>query len=77
MEQTNAAKLYTAVQKQQALNEQKQAAENVQTFIEMAEQRGYHYTAEEIVRELSNLSPEELAALQNPGVGPRHHLLPR
>ncbi|KOR35489.1 MULTISPECIES: Nif11-like leader peptide family natural product precursor [Planktothricoides] len=77
MEQTNAAKLYTAVQEQQALSEQKEAAENIQAFIEMAEQRGYHYTEEEIKSELSHLSEEELASLQNPGVGPRHHLLPR
>lgn len=77
MNQQNAAKLYTAIQEQQALTEQKQAEEKITNFLEMAEKRGYHYTEEEIKTELSHLSAEELASLINPGVSPRNHLLPR
>ncbi len=77
MNQNNAAKLYTAIQKQQALTEQKQAEAKIKNFIEMAEKRGYHYTEEEMKTELSQLSAEELASLINPGVSPRNHLLPR
>ncbi len=77
MNQQNAAKLYTAILAQQAVTEQKQAEEKIKNFLEMAEKRGYHYTEEEIKAELSQLSAEELASLINPGVGPRHHLLPR
>lgn len=77
MNQQNAAKLYTAIQEQQTLTEQKQAEEKIKNFLAMAEKRGYHYTEAEIKTELSHLSAEELASLINPGVGPRHHLLPR
>ncbi len=77
MNQQNAAKLYTAIQEQQTLTEQKQAEEKIKNFLEMAEKRGYHYTEEEIKTELGHLSAEELASLINPGVGPRNHLLPR
>jgi len=76
MKQTNAAKLYTAVQQQQELTEKK-AEQNIENLIAMAEDRGYHYSKQEIEQELSHLSEEELASLINPGVGPRHHILAR
>jgi hypothetical protein len=77
MKPTNAAKFYTAMQKEQALMEKKQAEKNIVKFLELAKERGYDYTEKEIRRELRHLSEEELASLLNPGVGPRHHLLAR
>ena len=77
MNSTNAAKLYTAVQKQQALSEKKRAEKNLDNLVQMAEKRGYNYTQQQIKQELSQLTQEELASLMNPGVGPRQHLFAR
>lgn len=79
MKKTNAAKLYTAVQKEQELIEKRRAEEkeNIENLKKIAEERGYEYSIKEIQEELSHLSEEEIASLINPGVGPRHHILAR
>ena len=73
----NAACLLKAILEQEAVEEKKQAVENVEKLIKMAAKRGYSFTAEQIKNEISKLSLEELACMLNPGVGPRHHILAR
>ncbi|MEB3827153.1 Nif11-like leader peptide family natural product precursor [Phormidium sp. CCY1219] len=77
MTQKNAAQLFKAVKQDMALKEQLQAANNLSRFRELAEARGYRFTDEELQREISQLSEEELASVMNPGIAPRHHILHR
>ena len=77
MAHESAASFFKAVQKDQALQQKFKAITDPQTFVEMAEQRGYSFTTEELEAMIGELSPEEVAAVINPGIGPRRHLLPR
>lgn len=77
MTQQNAARLFKAVQQERALQEKLKAAADPEAFIKIAQEHGYHFSAEELEAALSQLSEEELAAIVNPGVAPRHHIDPR
>ncbi|MBD2667468.1 hypothetical protein B6N60_02329 [Richelia sinica FACHB-800] len=77
MDKNNAAKLFQAVKQDQILKERLKAATNPEAFIQVANLAGYNFTVEELETELSKLSAEELAAIINPGVGPRLHIVPR
>jgi len=75
--QKNAAQLLKAVKQDQALKERLKAASNPKAFIQIAQERGYDFTLEELENELSKLSDAELAAIVNPGMSPRYHIHPR
>lgn len=77
MAQENAAKFFKHVMEDEALQARLKAATEPETFIQIAEKRGYRFTEAELNREIEKLSPEELAAVINPGVGPRRHIVPR
>ncbi|WP_315791486.1 Nif11-like leader peptide family natural product precursor [Fischerella sp. JS2] len=77
MSQKHAAQLFKAVKQDQVLKERLKAASDPEGFIKIAQERGYHFTIEELETELSKLSSEELAAIVNPGVAPRLHIYPR
>ncbi len=77
MGQKNAAQLFKAVKQDNALQEKLKAATDPDAFIQIAQERGYHFTPEELQAEIDKLSEEELAAVINPGIAPRHHILPR
>lgn len=77
MTQQNAARLFEAVKRDQALQEKLKATANPEAFIKIARERGYEFTAEELDREIDKLSEEDLAAIVNPGWGTRRHLNPR
>jgi predicted ribosomally synthesized peptide with nif11-like leader len=77
MAQECAARFFKAVQEDQALQQKFKAITNPETFVNMAAERGYNFTTDELEAELEKLSKEELAAVINPGVGPRRHLVPR
>ena len=77
MAQENAAKFFKHVMADEALQAKLKATTEPETFIEIAKKRGYQFTEAELNREIDNLSPEELAAVINPGVGPRRHIVPR
>lgn len=77
MGQKNAAQLFKAVKQDNALQEKLKAATDPAAFIQIAQERGYHFTPEELQAEIDKLSEEELAAVINPGIAPRHHILPR
>jgi predicted ribosomally synthesized peptide with nif11-like leader len=77
MTQQNAAQLLKAVKENQALKERLKATENPEAFIKIAQESGYDFSKEELEREISKLSDEDLAAIVNPGWGTRRHIHPR
>ncbi|MEH2072649.1 MAG: Nif11-like leader peptide family natural product precursor [Nostoc sp.] len=77
MTQQNAARLFEAVKRDQALQERLKATANPEAFIKIARERGYEFTVEELNTQIDKLSEEDLAAIVNPGWGTRHHLNPR
>ncbi|MFN6562108.1 MAG: Nif11-like leader peptide family natural product precursor [Nostoc sp. ChiSLP01] len=77
MTQQNAARLFEAVKRDQALQEKLKATANPEAFIKIAHERGYEFTPEELDREIDKLSEEDLANIVNPGWGTRRHLNPR
>lgn len=77
MPQENAARLFQAVKKDQALQEKLKATANPEAFIKIAREGGYEFTVEELDSEIDKLSEEDLAAIVNPGWGNRRHINPR
>lgn len=77
MSQRHAAEFFKAVQNDQNLKTRLQATSDPQTFIKIAADRGYSFTETEMDSFLDRLSPSELAALFNPGIGSRQRLIPR
>lgn len=77
MAQNTAARFLKAVQQDHALQERLKATSDPETFIQIAAQRGYKFTIEDLDTAIKKLSPEEVAAVINPGVSPRRHIMPR
>jgi predicted ribosomally synthesized peptide with nif11-like leader len=77
MTQQNAAHFLQAVKENQALKERLNAIENPEAFIKIAQESGYDFSMEELEREISQLSDEDLAGIVNPGWGTRRHIHPR
>jgi predicted ribosomally synthesized peptide with nif11-like leader len=77
MTQDCAARFFKAIQQDEALKAKLQATTNPETFVRIAADRGYLFSVEELEAQISKLSPQEVAAMINPGVGPRMHLVPR
>ena len=77
MSQHRAAEFFKAVKKNQALQSRLQATRDPIAFIQIAADRGYHFTENELESALDQLSKAELAAFFNPGVGGRERLVPR
>jgi predicted ribosomally synthesized peptide with nif11-like leader len=77
MTQQNAAELFKAVKQDQALQQRLKATADPDAFIKIAKEQGYDFTADELDAEIDKLSAEDLAAIVNPGWGPRRHINPR
>jgi predicted ribosomally synthesized peptide with nif11-like leader len=77
MAQENAARFFKAVRQDEALKAKIKAATEPETFIKIAQERGYNFTVAELDQEISKLSHEEFSAVINPGISPRRHLTPR
>jgi predicted ribosomally synthesized peptide with nif11-like leader len=77
MAQDNAARLFKAVQQAQASQERQRAISSPETFVQLAANSGYLFTVADLQTQISQLSDEEIAAIFNPGLGPRRHLTPR
>ena len=71
------AKFIEVTKQDRSLMERLKAATTLDNCVNIAEEYGYTFTAEELEAILSKLSPEELASLVNPGVGTRLHIEPR
>ncbi|HEY9748142.1 MAG TPA: Nif11-like leader peptide family RiPP precursor [Allocoleopsis sp.] len=72
-----AAQFFKAAKQDQALQNKLKATSDPKAFIEIAAQNGYQFTVEDLNTAIERLSEAEVAAMINPGVGPRHHILPR
>jgi len=77
MAQEHAARFFKAVQQDEALKQKLKATTDPETFIKIAAQRGYNFTTEELDTAIGKLSEEEFAAVINPGIAPRRHIMPR
>lgn len=77
MAQENAARFFKAIRLDEALQAKLKATTDPETFIKIAESRGYQFTVKELETEISKLSAEEMAAVINPGIAPRRHIVPR
>ncbi len=77
MAQDNAARLFKAVQQAQASQERQKAISNPEAFVHLAANSGYSFTVTDLETQINQLSDEEIAAIFNPGLGPRRHLTPR
>lgn len=77
MAQENAARFFKAIRQDEALQAKLKATTDPETFIKIAESRGYQFTVKELETEISKLSAEEMAAVINPGIAPRRHIVPR
>lgn len=72
-----AAQFFKAAKQDQALQDKLKATSDPKAFIEIAAQSGYQFTVEDLNTAIEQLSEAEVAAMINPGVGPRQHILPR
>ena len=77
MTQENAARFFKAIHQDEALKARLKATDDPDTFIKIASESGYNFTVAELDKEVSKLSDEEFAAVINPGVTPRRHIMPR
>jgi len=77
MSQESAARFFKAIQKDDALKAKLKATDDPKTFVNIAAERGYNFTVEQLQAEIEKLSHEEMAAVINPGIGPRRHIVPR
>ncbi len=77
MTQENAARFFKSVQQDQGLKAKLKATDDPETFLQIAEGRGYQFTLADLDAVISNLSHEEMASVINPGISPRRHLTPR
>jgi hypothetical protein len=73
----NAAKLFKNLQLEQDLQLRKKALENPTAFVRLAENQGYRLNPKSLADEIKALSAEAIAAIWNPGIGPRQHLIRR
>ena len=77
MAQEHAARFFKAVLQDEALQAKLKATTEPETFIQIASERGYKFTVAELDAQISKLTPEEMAAVINPGISPRRRLMPR
>lgn len=77
MTQEHAARFFKAVGQDEALKARLKATTEPESFIKIAEERGYHFSVAELDKEISKLSEEEFASVINPGISPRRHIVPR
>lgn len=77
MAQENAARFFKAIHQDDELQAKLKATTDPESFIKIAESRGYQFSVKELETEIGKLSAEEMAAVINPGIAPRLHIVPR
>ena len=77
MAEENAARMYHKIEEAYAREERRKALSDPEAFIKLAAARGYAFTVKDLEAQLNQLSDENVAAIFNPGIPPRHHLFPR
>lgn len=76
MSQINAAEFVKNAKQNVDLREQLKKAMSLDHCVEIADQKGFDFTSAELQTEFSQLSPEEVAEIINPGIYPRQHINP-
>jgi hypothetical protein len=75
--QVNAARLHKDINAEQDRQLRLQALQDPQTFMSLAEQQGYRLNSNNLAEEVAKLSSPMIAAIWNPGIGDRRHLVRR
>jgi predicted ribosomally synthesized peptide with nif11-like leader len=76
MTQASVTEFLAAVKQDEVLRQRLKAAQSHQTCLDLAEQSGFFFTAEELQTVLGKMSDEEAAEIFNPGIAPRAHIDP-
>ena len=77
MTQASVTEFLAAIKQDEVLRKRLKTAQSEQTCIDLAEQTGFFFTAEELQTVLGKMSDEEVAEIFNPGIAPRQHIDPR
>jgi Nif11 domain len=77
LSQNNAAQLFNSLRTVQENQLRAHSLQNPEKFVQIAESRGYNFHINQLAEEVANLSEDELAAIWNPGIGVRRHLIRR
>jgi hypothetical protein len=75
--QANAARYFSVLEREQDHQLRQQALNDPQGFVELARQQGHEFSLHQIADEIAKLSSEKIAAIWNPGIGSRRHLIRR
>ena len=75
--QINAARLHKDIHAAQDRELRLQAIQDPKMFMNLAAQQGYSLSPNNFIEELSKLSETVIAAIWNPGIGDRRHLVRR
>ncbi len=75
--QVNAARLHKGINAEQDRQLRLQAIQDPQRFILLAQQQGYNLNSNNLTAEIAALSASTIAAIWNPGIGDRRHLVRR
>jgi hypothetical protein len=75
--QVNAARFFSATEKEEDRQLRQSALDDPTLFIHLAKQQGYELSLDRIEDEIAQLSTEKIASIWNPGIGARRHLIRR
>jgi predicted ribosomally synthesized peptide with nif11-like leader len=74
--QTSLNQFFTALSQDGNFKQRLKAAKQPEIFLQVMQEYGYSFTKDDLQRIVQELPEEELAAVLNPGVAPRRHLIP-
>jgi predicted ribosomally synthesized peptide with nif11-like leader len=77
MSQAGVTEFLADAKKDQELKQKLKAASDTHDWVQIAQDSGYNFTAEELQTQLNSLPEEEVAQIVNPGVAPRQHIEPQ
>ena len=75
--QINAARIHKDINVAQDQQLRLRSTEAPLEFIKLAQNQGYVLNPDDLEAEIANLSDKEIAAIWNPGIGDRRHLVRR
>ena len=75
--QINAARIHKDINVAQDQQLRLRSIEAPLEFIKLAQNQGYVLNPDDLEAEIANLSDKEIAAIWNPGIGDRRHLVRR
>jgi len=67
---------FTALNQDLDFKQRLKAADQPEIFLQVTQEYGYTFTKDDLQRIVQELPEEELAAVLNPGIAPRRHLIP-